>query len=246
MAADPRLGEVVRALGRLRPRHGPFLVGVTGSVAAGKTTFAAALAAAFAVAEPRTSIEVVCTDGFLFPNAVLESRGLAARKGFPETYDTEAMAVAFAAVRKGVAHFPTYTHVNYDIDPDRIRRLDAPDILIVEGLGLRRDRNHARAVGSELDALVFLDAEEGDIETWFIERFLRLRFAALSDPGSFYGRFLDLDEDGATAMAVWIWRTINLPNLREHIFPFMAVADLTVRKSADHKIIWVREGPLAT
>jgi type I pantothenate kinase len=213
---------------------GRRLIGVTGAVAVGKSTFARELAAAFASQPAAPSVEVIATDGFLFPNAVLESRGLLNRKGFPETYDDEALRGTLAALRGGPTQIPAYSHVIYDVDPLLARRLEPPDVLIVEGLGLQRG---APSLG--LDALVYLDADEAHIETWFEARFIDLWRAAETDPTSFYARFRHMDEAGTRALAGQVWRMINLPNLREHIVLGRALADIVVRKGADHAIMSV-------
>jgi type I pantothenate kinase len=218
-------------LGAARPR----LVGVTGAVAVGKSTFARELAAAIAASPAGPAVEVIATDGFLFPNAVLESRGLLNRKGFPETYDDETLRRALAAIRVGPAQIPAYSHVIYDVDPLLARQLAPPDVLIVEGLGLQRG---AAALG--LDALIYLDAEEGDVESWFEARFIDLWRAAETDPASFYARFRHMNEAETRALAGQVWRMINLPNLREHIVLGRDLADIVVRKGPDHAILTVQ------
>ncbi|HXQ13131.1 MAG TPA: hypothetical protein VN814_00750 [Caulobacteraceae bacterium] len=214
----------------------PYIVGVTGAVAVGKSTFAGELAAAIGAWAGAQLVEVVATDGFLFRNVVLEGRGLLNRKGFPETYDGEALRAALAAIRQGPAHFPTYSHVLYDVDPALARRLQRPDALIVEGLGL-----HEGAAALGLDALIYLDADEAHVEAWFEERFVGLWRAAESDPASFYARFRHMDEAQTRVLAGQVWQRINLPNLREHIAHGRDVADFVVRKSADHAIHSVTE-----
>ena len=223
----------------LRARRGdraPFIVGITGAVAVGKSTFAGELAAAISAWPGSPVVQVIATDGFLFPNAVLEGRGLLNRKGFPETYDGETFRAFLAAIRLGAADIPVYSHALYDIDPALTRRLERPDVLIVEGLGLQQG---AAALG--LDVLIYLDADEAHIEAWFEDRFIDLWRAAETDPTSFYARFRQMDETQTRAFAGQVWRAINLPNLREHIAPGREVADLIVRKGADHAIRSVTE-----
>ena len=231
------VAEIAELLRTRRARRTPFIVGVTGAVAVGKSTFAAELAAAIAAWPGAPAVEVVATDGFLFPNAVLQGRGLLNRKGFPETYDGAALRAALAGVRQGPASFPTYSHVLYDVDPALARRLERPDLLIVEGLGLQEG---AAALG--LDALIYLDADEADVEAWFEERFVGLWRAAETDPASFYARFRHMDEAQTRALAVQVWRAINLPNLRQHIVLGREAADIVVTKGADHVILAVRGG----
>ena len=215
---------------RIADRASPgevLVVGVTGSVAAGKTTLCGALKAAL---EPARRVEVVSTDGFLFPNAVLAERGVLMRKGYPETYDAEGLAGALEGAREGPVIVPGYSHAIYDIDPALAREVAPPDILIVEGLGLT-----PRPAG--LDLLVYLDAEEADLEDWFAARFLDFWRAAESDPASFYARFRSMSEAETEAFArERVWTQMNLPNLREHIILARDEADIVVRKAADHSL----------
>jgi type I pantothenate kinase len=223
----------------IRARAGgraPCIVGVTGAVAVGKSHFAGALAAAIATWPESPVVEVVSTDGFLFPNAVLEGRGLLNRKGFPDTYDADALRGALAGIRVGPADMPAYSHTRYDVDLALTRRLDPPGVLIVEGLGLQDG-----AVSLGLDALIYLDADETDIEAWFEQRFIDLWRAAEHDPASFYARFRQMNETETRAVAGQVWRAINLPNLREHIVRGRDVADIVVRKGPDHAILDVTE-----
>lgn len=226
------LADIAEQVLHRRPASGPLLVGVTGAVAAGKSTFAEALAASLARGPGTPHVEIVCTDGFLKDNARLEAEGLSLRKGFPESYDAKALRAALAAVRRGAADFPGYSHVSYDVDPALARRLEAPDVLIVEGLGL-----HEGAAALGLDVLIYLDAAEAHVERWFVGRFMGLWEAAANDPTSFYARFRPLGREGAEAFARQVWAAINLPNLREHIVRGRAVADIVVRKGLDHAIM---------
>jgi type I pantothenate kinase len=223
------IGDVERALGSLRPDSPPFIIGITGSVAVGKSAFAAALAGAL----PEQA-EVVGTDGFLLSNQVLDSRGLTLRKGFPESFDTGALATALDQARAGPVMFPGYSHVSYEVDPSLSRRIVRPPVLIVEGLGLGP---HRRAI----DALIYLDAEEADLEAWFVARFMGLWAAAEQDKTSFYARFRGMDLAAATGFARSVWAGINLPNLREHISAQRELADIVVRKGPDHAIVEVLE-----
>jgi type I pantothenate kinase len=221
------VAEVIRAEQGTRK---PFIVGITGAVAAGKSTLAAALGELIATWPESPSVEVVCTDGFLMDNATLEARGLTLRKGFPESYDAESLRRTIAALRAGPADFPGYSHGTYDVDPALSRRIPPPDVLIVEGLGLQEPG----AVG--LDALLYLDADEPLLETWFTERFMQFWQAAESDPSSFYARFRHMSPEEAQAFAVRVWQGINLPNLREHIVRARDQANWVVRKGPGHVI----------
>jgi len=222
----PPIHALVAELARRRAGSAVFVIGLTGSVAVGKTTLAQALHRALPGAE------VVSTDGFLRPNAALEADGLAMRKGFPESYDVPALHAALTDVRRGPAVFRGYSHHTYDVDPSLARTLDRPGVLIVEGLCLGRE--------APLDALIYLDAEECHIETWFTDRLLALWRAGQNDPASFYARFAHFDEAGARAFAAAVWSGINRPNLIDHILPVREVADIVVRKGGDHGIVEVR------
>jgi type I pantothenate kinase len=221
------VAELVRAR---RADRAPFIVGITGAVAVGKSTLAAALRDIVAMWPEVASVEVVCTDGFLLDNATLEARGLTLRKGYPESYDADALRRALAGLRHGPADFPGYSHVTYDVDPALARRIAPPNILIVEGLGL-----HEPAVLG-LDALLYLDADEDLLEAWFTERFVQLWQAAETDRTSFYARFRHMNVDEVRALAANVWQRINLPNLREHIVRARDEADWVVRKGPGHVI----------
>ena len=237
----PSLADVRDLLRAHRPAAAPYVVAITGSVAAGKSVFAGELAVDMSAWPEHPRVEIVCTDGFLMDNAALEALGLAQRKGFPESYDTTGMRSALTAIRSGPTRFPGYSHVTYDIDPALARTLDPPDVLIVEGLGLQADQ------GGLIDALVYLDADEASLEAWFTERFIGLWAAAEHDPASFYARFRTLDEAGARGFAKTVWGAINLPNLRDHILAARALADIVIRKGPGHAIEaiggrWAAEG----
>ncbi|MGH6996731.1 MAG: type I pantothenate kinase, partial [Phenylobacterium sp.] len=207
------LPRILDLLAPLRPAAGPFIVGVTGSVAVGKSTFAQALADHLAAAGA-ARVEIACTDGFLHPNAVLEARGLLGAKGAPDTYDHDALRAALTAIRSGPAQFPAYSHVVYDIDPALTRRLDPPDVLVIEGLTLRHPDTGPAGL---LDALIYLDAAEADLERWYVARFLELWAAAEHDPASFYARFRHMTREQTDGLARMVWRDVNLKNLHDHI-----------------------------
>ena len=219
--------DVAAALAPLAPPAAPFIIGVTGSVAVGKSTFAQQLQAQFEGAE------LVCTDGFLHPNAKLEELGRLAAKGAPDTYDHLALAGALTAIRSGPATFPAYSHVTYDIDPQAARVLTPPPVLIIEGLTLR---DPATGPAALLDALIYIEAEEDDLERWYVARFIELWEAAETDPASFYARFRHMDRDQTTALAQMVWRQVNLKTLHDHIVHARPRADLIVRKGPGHAI----------
>jgi len=216
----------------------PVVVGIAGGVAAGKTTLALALRDDLR----DRRVDVVGTDGFLRSNAELGARGLIARKGFPESYDVDALRAFLAGARGGrlPLRVPCYSHVTYDVDG--AREVPTVDVLIVEGV------NVLSAAADLLDVGVYVDADETDLETWFRRRFLELTAAAADDPTSFYRMFQGLDDAGVAAVADDVWRTVNLPNLRDHVAPSAAGARLVIHKGADHAVraVDVRDdGPAA-
>ncbi len=223
---------LAKRLAELRAANAGLVAGLTGSVASGKTTLARKVADHL---DGTHNVETVSTDGFLFPNSVLEERGLTLRKGFPETYDVDAIGAALEALARGEADFPGYSHVTYDIDPALTRTIERPDILILEGLGFQPLSPRPRP-DREPDLLVYLDATEEDLLTWFLERFVRLWNAAREDPKSFYANFLHMSEPELMAFANSVWEQINLPNLRNHIRPLREAADIVVLKDADHTV----------
>jgi len=174
--------------------------------------------------------DVVATDGFLFPNSVLQARGLVERKGFPESYDVAALREFLGAARDGrlPRRVPCYSHLTSDVDGDR--EVPAVDVLIVEGV------NVLSAAGDLLDVGVYLDADEDDLASWFRTRFVELAAAAADDPSSFYRVFQGLDEAGVVGVADDVWRAVNLPNLRDHIAPSAALARVVIHKRADHAV----------
>jgi type I pantothenate kinase len=218
--------------------EGPLVIGVTGAVASGKSTFAAQLRETLTAGLNPPWVEVVCTDGFLMPNALLERLGLMDQKGFPPSYDTRALHATLTAIRTGPVVVPTYSHASYDVDPKLARTLQPPDILIVEGLNLHH-RSTAPEAPDPLDLLLYLDAEEALLEAWFLARFMGLYDAAEHDPASFYARFRPLGREATEAIARNVWRDVNLKNLRENIVLARAGADLVILKGEDHAILSV-------
>lgn len=216
------LARLLAARADLAP---PVLVGLAGGVAVGKSTAAAAVRE---LLHPRP-VSVVATDGFLLPNAALEARGILHRKGFPESYDTTAVEEFLAAVRRrdpdvGV---PVYSHVTYDVVDGERLPVGRPDVLVLEGVNALRFADH-------LDVTVYLHAEDEDMEAWYVTRFLEL--CETPPPGSFYAQFGDFGAEERTAFARDVWRGVNLVNLREHIRPTRARAQILVAKRADHSV----------
>jgi type I pantothenate kinase len=218
----------------------PFVIGVAGSVAVGKSTTARLLRELLARWDDTPRVELVTTDGFLYPNAELERRGLMARKGFPESYDRRALLRFVTQVKSGVEEVraPVYSHIVYDIVPDAEIVVRRPDILIVEGLNVLQPAAPGTrlAVSDLFDFTVYVDARTVDIEKWYIERFLRLQRGAFADPHSYFHRFASLSEDEAVERARQFWTEINGPNLEQNIAPTRARASLVLRKAADHAV----------
>ncbi len=222
----------------------PYIIGVGGSVAAGKSTLARVMRALLSRWPNTPKVQLVTTDGFLYPNAVLEAEGLMNKKGFPESYDSPALINFLSDIKAGTQNVraPVYSHLTYDILPDDFVTVDRPDILIVEGLNVLqpgRPVKHGNAsafVSDFFDFSVYLDADENDLEQWYINRFLRLRETAFRDPRSYFRKYADMPQDEAEAMARDIWTRINLRNLHENILPTRARASLVLTKDAQHAI----------
>jgi type I pantothenate kinase len=228
--------DLAAQLATLAGRGRTLVVGVTGSVAAGKSTLSGQIVEALPA---DLKVESIATDGFLLPNARLTELGLLMRKGYPESYDADALLAAIDAVRQGPVRFPGYSHMNYDIDPALERVIDRPDILILEGLGLSPFPD-GRSAAQRLDLLIYLDAEEADLETWFVRRFLEFWRAAENEPASFYAQFRTMTEAQVDGFARQVWAGINLPNLREHIVRARSDAHLVLKKALDHSLIQLR------
>ncbi|MDP9143950.1 MAG: type I pantothenate kinase [Actinomycetota bacterium] len=225
----------------------PFVIGIGGSVAVGKSTTARLLQALLARWPNHPKVDLVTTDGFLYPNRVLEERGLLQRKGFPESYDQRALLRFMAAVKAGEPEVraPVYSHVVYDIVPDQHLVVRQPDIVIVEGLNVLQsgDGHPDRTrlfVSDYFDFGIYVDAEEADVEQWFVERFLALRDSVFRNPESYFHRFAQLSHEDAVAMAQRVWREINGLNLRENILPTRDRATLILEKAGDHRVRRVR------
>jgi len=218
----------------------PFVIGVAGSVAVGKSTVARLLRSLLAHWEGTPHVELVTTDGFLLPNAELERRGLMERKGFPESYDRRGLLRFVSQVKSGMPEVSAnvYSHLSYDIVPGEQIVVKQPDVLIVEGLNVLQPATagHRLAVSDLFDFTIYVDARTADIATWYEERFLSLQRGAFSNPDSYFHRFATLTEDQARARARSIWKNINEPNLLENILPTRARASLVLRKDARHAV----------
>lgn len=225
-------------LGTIAPKL-PYIIGIAGSVAVGKSTLARLLQALLSRWPEHPRVELVTTDGFLFPNTELEARGIMDRKGFPESYDTRLLLDFLRAVKSGEPEVavPVYSHVIYDILPDRREIVHQPDILILEGLNvLQVDSSANEFVSDYFDFSIYLDADEALVESWFVERFHALRRTVFQDPESFFRHFAELDDTQADALARQIWQSINGRNLRENIAPTKGRASLVIEKGADHRV----------
>ncbi len=222
----------------------PFVIGVAGSVAVGKSTTSRVLRELLSRWPDTPRVELVTTDGFLYPNSVLDQRNLMNRKGFPESYDRRGLLRFVADVKSGAAEVraPRYDHLTYDIVPGQEIVVHHPDVLIVEGLNVLQparaseDASSALAVSDYFDFSIYVDSAPADVQNWYVERFLSLRRTAFADPDSFFHRFASLTDDEAVRLATGIWRSINEPNLRENILPTRARANLVLRKGPRHAV----------
>lgn len=222
----------------------PFIIGIAGSVAVGKSTTARILRELLTRWPASPKVDLITTDGFLLPNAQLREQNMMDRKGFPESFDRWAILEFLSRIKAGErkVRAPVYSHLVYDVVPDEYVEVDQPDILIFEGINVLQvselpdDGNSVPFVSDYFDFSIYIDADEKIVEKWYVDRFMKLRDTAFRDPKSFFHRYSEISEDAALAIALDLWESINLANLHQNILPTRKRADLILHKGPDHAV----------
>ncbi|RFB15353.1 type I pantothenate kinase [Bacillus sp. HNG] len=235
--ASQKLEGVTNSFLDYKAKKIPYIIGIAGSVAVGKSTAARVLQTLLSRWDNHKKVGLVTTDGFLYPNATLERKGLMSRKGFPESYDTQKLIQFMMKVKSGKpkVEAPQYSHLTYDVLKDKVEVIDRPDILIVEGINvLQVSKSHSVFVSDFFDFSIYIDADVRNIKKWYIERFLMLQKTAFQNPMSYFHRYTTLSKEEAVQKATDIWEEINAKNLRENILPTRRRAKIVLKKGEDH------------
>lgn len=237
--ASQQLNTATSSFLKTNAKKVPYIIGIAGSVAVGKSTTARLLQTLLSRWDNHRNVGLVTTDGFLYSNDFLEEKGLMKRKGFPESYDTQKLINVIGDVKAGKnkVEVPIYSHLTYDILPNEIQTICNPDILIVEGVNvLQVDKENQVFVSDLFDFSLYVDADVPDIERWYVERFLLLQKTAFQRPESYFHRYTNLSKEDTINLATQIWEEINLKNLHENILPTKGRANLVLKKGSDHKV----------
>ena len=248
VAATQRLRQTTDTFLGALPAPVSYVIAIAGSVAVGKSTAARVIQALLSRWPNHPRVDLVTTDGFLYPNSVLESKGLMNRKGFPESYDLRALLKFMQDLKSGqpTLEVPVYSHEAYDIVPDRKKRIEQPDIVIVEGLNVLQTTDGRRGppprtfVSDFFDFSIFMDAEENHVRQWYVDRFLTFQKTVFQSPSSYFHRYANLNHDDAVSTAGQIWESINAVNLRQNILPTRERAQLILEKASDHSVTSVK------